>query len=556
MATSSIQYMPLRTELAEIRVMVIDQTDELSDVVCTLQTVPLAEANPFYALSYVWGDPHDVQSVTLDGQCIKVRKNLCDFIQSLRVAMHGPIRVWVDYLCINQKDLDERAAQVAMMDRIYSTADSVYAWLGPSTADSEKVFDFLEQSRIQRSAGEPYWKIFMSDSTVFHALEDLLGRSYWTRLWIIQEIVLAKRLWLFCGSRYISWHDLHFALAGTKAFHSTTHKRDSLHETMRLLQYLKESRESSSTMSLSKLVHKFITAQCQDERDKIYGLLSLAHQDARRLVKVDYRRPLLQVLLDTYPKWASEWVLDQEDICEANPATNSYTPSLFCQELELLFPESQLLNLYDDREIRKQITANVTFKGFWQSGTFEFRHIALIPTLEERFVPISHTRSIGREALSGPILSQMISPGGYDIFTYTTIAPLLTDKIINVGPIMLIVRQKGGKSVIVGRGIQKRCSAMEQIFDPRLWRAQLLTDSIFELKDDYIVEAAPVRRPSTRNRDDFVNVTLNAAASHMEASRFWITAQDNRHVQGLSLDGEVWEAQLWHKILSMHLDGQ
>lgn len=527
MSTSPRRYTPLNTATAEIRVMLIDQTSELSEIVCTLQTIPLASASPFYALSYVWGDGNDMQVIKLDGERVKTRKNLCDFIRSLRVAIQGPIKIWVDYLCINQDDLDERAAQVAMMGQIYSRADSVYAWLGPSTADAERIFDFVEQSKIQRLAGETYWKIYMSDPTISDAFDDLLRRPYWTRLWILQEIVLAKRLWLFSGSRYISWDDLHFVLAGTKGSGSLYYARNSSQETTRLLQYLKESRDSPSALSLSSLVHKFHTAQCHDGRDKIYGLLSLAHQDTTRHVKVDYRSPLLQVLLDTYATWASEWVLDQDDACDTNIAEASYTPSLFCHELEFLFPEKQLLDLYDDDESRRQIIAKVTLKGYWQSRIFEFKHIATIPVPEEQFIPVSQSKSISQRSFPSHTLSQMITSARYDTFAYTTILPLPTDMVVNLGPMILIVRQKDGQYFVAGRGIQQRCTATECIFDPRLWRAQLLPDSIFELKYEHSPDTSPARRSSTRRKNHFVNVTLNAAAlvevliANKEQDRTW-----------------------------------
>jgi hypothetical protein len=96
---------------------------------------------------------------------------------------------WVDALCINQDDAQEKAHQVGMMGSIYSNATYTYIWLGPNSEAGDLAMDFVanagpanfESSKIVSEIN--YWK----------ALHALLRRGWWSRLWIVREACLSKR---------------------------------------------------------------------------------------------------------------------------------------------------------------------------------------------------------------------------------------------------------------------------------------------------------------------------------------------------------------------------
>jgi hypothetical protein len=159
-----------------------------------LDIYPLDKAPLFTALSYTWGCPFSDPNYELDDVAdtaavnsqyvsdrnIPVRcngaslfvtrtsKEAMDHIKS-SLDRHGPLfgntsHLWVDAICINQKDLDERAAQVKIMGRIFSTANGVMVWLGKSLARTERAielrqylsqipnekFDIMKQYQISR----------------------------------------------------------------------------------------------------------------------------------------------------------------------------------------------------------------------------------------------------------------------------------------------------------------------------------------------------------------------------------------------------------------------
>jgi hypothetical protein len=128
-------------------------------------------------------------------------------------------RLWIDALCINQHDIEERNAQVKNMSDIYEQASQVLVWLGKANSNIEKVIDLLDTVyAIALDTGEEkinFKKHIREDPDVFDrgawgAFYDLLSRPYWGRLWVIQEIDLS---WSFmsviCGDQSTEWDILH-----------------------------------------------------------------------------------------------------------------------------------------------------------------------------------------------------------------------------------------------------------------------------------------------------------------------------------------------------------
>jgi hypothetical protein len=115
---------------------------------CTIQDLfldPIA-AQPYEALSYVWGEPTRQHPLDCDGREFLVTKNCHEALVNLR-RRFVPRMLWVDAICINQGGTDdaitERNAQVAMMGEIYQKAARVLIWLGPADACVSTLFRYL-----------------------------------------------------------------------------------------------------------------------------------------------------------------------------------------------------------------------------------------------------------------------------------------------------------------------------------------------------------------------------------------------------------------------------
>jgi hypothetical protein len=231
---SVFQHSPLESPANDIRLLQLHASCDGDDqpISCTIVHTPLAESPPYVALSYTWGNESPTETILVNDTLIQVRQNLYCALRSLR---HESISsaLWVDALCINQKDAEEKAHQVQNMKRIFQTAVIVIGWLGQPTHGNDQALSRIGQIgkafeelggqeaiwRLNRSAQQQdsaqqalAWadleRILAQVDDIFNdgglfpteALYDLQRRDYWSRLWILQEICVARELEFIYGT--------------------------------------------------------------------------------------------------------------------------------------------------------------------------------------------------------------------------------------------------------------------------------------------------------------------------------------------------------------------
>ncbi|KAM5359124.1 hypothetical protein ACJZ2D_014730 [Fusarium nematophilum] len=147
-------YSPLDRASGEIRLVKLEMSAVDDDISCELLTVPLTAAPSYEALSYTWGSPANKHKILIDGKPFQVTGNLFAALQHLRcptslrenvpVRYQGPHRLlWIDAICINQEDIDERNFQVRLMWHIYAIAGQVSVWLGEEADDSAVAMEMI-----------------------------------------------------------------------------------------------------------------------------------------------------------------------------------------------------------------------------------------------------------------------------------------------------------------------------------------------------------------------------------------------------------------------------
>ena len=139
-STSASPSLPIYSKLdplrREIRLLTLHPSeDHTKPIHASLHVISLYHHPHYEALSYCWGSKENQLSISLSGQDIKINTNLHSALVRLRERKHPRI-LWIDALCINQKDDRERRQQVQMMSEIYSSARYVQAWLGLETEDN------------------------------------------------------------------------------------------------------------------------------------------------------------------------------------------------------------------------------------------------------------------------------------------------------------------------------------------------------------------------------------------------------------------------------------
>ncbi|KAF2675777.1 HET-domain-containing protein [Lentithecium fluviatile CBS 122367] len=311
----------------------------------------------FAALSYVWGDMNATARIYVNGHPMYVTANLERVLREFRNAgeFSGRFRLWVDALCINQRDLDERANQVQRMPEIYRAAWTVVVWLGDSTPRSTLALQFVRdlvtfkdascERELEHSLREdPHFL----GSLQWLGLHELMERPYWYRLWIIQEVVMGgARAQIRCGNFALDWATfccgisvlqehlwlvkdecLQEDIRSTSAQPISAWITTSLHLVYRELSRLScsGSRKDAENPSFGRLLDLACGAQCLDPRDKVYALIGLMPTSVACLLRPDYTLPLSQV----YTSAAKAFIqgLDNLDpLQEANPWGPSDCPS-------------------------------------------------------------------------------------------------------------------------------------------------------------------------------------------------------------------------------------
>jgi hypothetical protein len=199
------QYLPLgEMEFRLVRVL----PETMSTLKCEMCHRLLHDTlEDYIAISYAWGDGLDMKQLVLEGTKVLVPTSLYDALRAIRQKKHE-VLVWVDALCINQQDKDERATQVRLMGHIYSCAESVAIWLGPEADESTRAMQLLHQVANHTVSPQRIRSVQMySDSA---ALLAVFKRDYWRRLWVgcsnmrmfhVNSLTFQRLFKKFCSQR-------------------------------------------------------------------------------------------------------------------------------------------------------------------------------------------------------------------------------------------------------------------------------------------------------------------------------------------------------------------
>jgi hypothetical protein len=188
------EYRPLREGPNNIRLVQILPGTGNVGIVCQVFQYTLRNDKAFglyESLSYVWGNSDTPHSILIrnaedsEYRSFTITHNLYTALLRLRDP-DLPRTFWIDAICINQDDLQERAMQVTIMARIYAYATSVSVWLGEADDDSSAVFDLLQDILAQRSKHAPGWAISIESKVAPAAtgIQALLDRAWFRRAWV------------------------------------------------------------------------------------------------------------------------------------------------------------------------------------------------------------------------------------------------------------------------------------------------------------------------------------------------------------------------------------
>jgi hypothetical protein len=296
---------------------------------CSLTEIKLSPKAQYEALSYVWGPDEFPETLNLPDGHLKITKNLASALRSLRMT-NRPRILWVDAVCINQSDDIEKGSQVGRMASVYKNASGVIAWLGDDSKETPVAMeaivalsqtakdlglatsvagqrDILVAALRQRTITRATVVDF--GGTAQRANSSLLyGNDWFTRMWIVQEALLATRLTFYRGSKSLSWEDFErvMILLHTikDAIHLSVPNADSFLKHAWNLVLVRDHYQHSSQRKVdgrfdfAYYMTQLRRRDCKDERDRLYALKSLIPESSDLAITPDYKKSDVEVFTD------------------------------------------------------------------------------------------------------------------------------------------------------------------------------------------------------------------------------------------------------------------
>ena len=274
---ATYKHQPLMRSLNEIRLLKL-RKEKHGPVHCDVEVFPLEKAPKYIALSYRWGPPLPLHNIFIGVETLQIRDILNSCLLELREDVDTWL--WIDQICIAQSDTAERNHQVGMMSRIYSTSASLIAWLGDVPLARPGKIDRFNDRRLDPAS-----------------IVVLLGNNYFTRLWIVQEMLLSKNV-ILClnGKRCVGWSRL-YAVCNESYKQQTWSVFGSVSITASgLIEHARDPGDLLPQLTWMECIRKFSANTCEDARDKVYGMMGIVREEDR--FTVDYNKSVLEVFLD------------------------------------------------------------------------------------------------------------------------------------------------------------------------------------------------------------------------------------------------------------------
>ena len=415
----------------EIRLLHLLPAPASREVCIEIETVRLsADQFPQYeALSYTWGSTVDPSSIVVTVNpayesethghslersasssafgSISITKNLAEALPYLRDATKSRT-LWIDAICIDQKNGKEKGEQVSKMGEIFKSSRRVLVWLGHQMSASSAVIEFLNdlscQISVDWATGEirsrpgavKDWRemrdSFYNSEKLVDGLSQLLARPWFERLWVWQEIRAKDNPIVMCSYDRILWQDLRSATNALSRSERSGHL-------FNLFLNLSSMADGSLGLRLDTCTYISPRGKCADPRDRIFALKSLLNHNESDAIKPDYGKSTSEVYrgvmveyalnlgrldllclcnlstkLERSPSWVPNWSSPQggfvsgsfhasgRSTCEANVgmeimevagaycATVTQVESLFdadASDMEIVSKISEMVSLHD-----------------------------------------------------------------------------------------------------------------------------------------------------------------------------------------------------------------
>lgn len=343
----------------------------------------------YTCLSYCWGDILNSHLVLCNGKELRVHANLYDAL--IQLARRKDTQdYWIDAICINQIDLDEKGSQIQLMGQIFERAASVYVWLGTTSVTEDE--DITQSPNLEspfRLLEEKEWgKIEIGelvsrglpplDSRFWETLGGILNRSWFRRLWVIQEITLCRSSFLLLGYRTVSFRSFYHATilmiylcsreqtlsklgASQAEIYSAMVARQFCGNIIRLQSNILDRPTSSLSTRTHLLLNSLREQEASHLADRVHGMLGLFKHEFVKRIAINANN----TIAETYQSFAVASLLADRRLSllhYVSPTRAVNDLPSWCPDLSRLSPEMNLGG------------SNVPASAKFRSGILKSRH--------------------------------------------------------------------------------------------------------------------------------------------------------------------------------------
>jgi len=367
---------------------------------CEIEHVSLEKILVYEAMSYAWGPqvPEDVyvcREICVNDRRFRVTQRVYDLLHD-RSLVFSPRTIWIDSICINQKDDVEKSWQVALMHHIFSRASRVTVWLGVAPDAHLAVDVFLELAHLFKNypvTDAELWERYAPErrSARWLALGNMMEHPYFTRVWMVQEIAVNRNVHVVYGGQLLHWDTLTLVLRTLFMSNRLSLLVEDTAEAGKkrigllngtnviFLDRVRDALQKGEPPTLAEVLRSCWTLQATDRRDKIFALWALAADGDDVLVRPDYTKTETQVFTDAavylalrgtgddllrvlgcagvgwprsvpgIPSWAPDWSTVSRSLLGSFPknSTSRYHPygNLEASPLRVLRGESMMVEM-------------------------------------------------------------------------------------------------------------------------------------------------------------------------------------------------------------------
>ena len=379
MTDPQFRYNPLPAS-SDIRLLEIYPSDSNDAVACNLVIKSLDSDPTYIALSYTWGDTGENRYITCNGIQVEVTRNLHSALHRLRLPksshrsaslkltsrlgqalgrlrsrpaktptrmivdgrridptgdvsdvlanfLPGPLYLWADAICIDQSNVDEKSIQVAMMHRIYRQASLVVADIGDMTENTKYALQTMPGWKSPLNAQMEKMNetdVDLAREKILAGFTELFLQPWFSRVWVFQEVVLAKEVALLCGNNLnpaIVVHgvgqaileldtDLRYGLHYLEEYQTTKDISARAFAKFQKMIFWNHMLCYESRPEMLDILHTQTDSSATDGKDKIYAFLGVAREFVNHSFKVDYSESTSQ----TYYRFACHMLVQEKQL--------------------------------------------------------------------------------------------------------------------------------------------------------------------------------------------------------------------------------------------------